>query len=138
MASDRQMAANRANAKKSSGPRSKNGKANSSRNAVRHGLASAVRTDIAVTEDIERLAKALSTEGTGPTDFAYQAAGAEVDLLRIRKIRARILDDVVGRPEATLADHTETNLNLARLDRYERRVYTRRRRAFQAMMGIGE
>lgn len=38
MASERQIRANRANATKSTGPKTLNGKTVSSRNAVRHGL----------------------------------------------------------------------------------------------------
>lgn len=38
MASDRQIAANRENAKRSTGPRSEAGKARSARNALKHGL----------------------------------------------------------------------------------------------------
>ena len=38
MATDRQIAANRLNAKKSTGPRTENGKRRSRRNAFRHGL----------------------------------------------------------------------------------------------------
>jgi len=41
MASEEQIAANRRNAQKSTGPRTEEGKAASSRNAIRHGLASA-------------------------------------------------------------------------------------------------
>ena len=40
MATDKQIAANRRNAQKSTGPRTLEGKAKSSRNALKHGLAS--------------------------------------------------------------------------------------------------
>ena len=133
MASDRQIAANRANAKSSTGPRSRNGKANSSRNAVRHGLASATRTDLTLADGVETLAKAISGSDAIPTEFAYQAASAELDLLRIREIGARVLDDVVGHPTASLADYNEAYLKLAKLQRYERLAFTRRRRAIRAI-----
>jgi hypothetical protein len=48
MATEKQIAANRANAKKSSGPRTTIGKQKSSRNATRHGLTS--RTFLSETE----------------------------------------------------------------------------------------
>jgi len=60
MASERQIAANRRNAKKSTGPRSKAGREASRRNARRHGLAVAIETDPAFHQDIEELAKTLS------------------------------------------------------------------------------
>ena len=57
MASERQIAANRRNAKKSSGPRSAVGKARSRRNALRHGLAIASRTISAFQQDVMELAR---------------------------------------------------------------------------------
>jgi hypothetical protein len=60
MLSDRQIAANRNNAKKSTGPRSDAGRAASRRNARRHGLAIAIGTDPAFQDEIEKSAKTLS------------------------------------------------------------------------------
>jgi len=48
MASSRQIAANRANAKKSTGPKRSDGKARSKRNAVTHGLTA---TEIVVAQE---------------------------------------------------------------------------------------
>ena len=82
MPSERQIAANRKNAKKSTGPRSKAGREASCRNARRHGLAIAIETDPAFHADIEKLAKVLSpSDGTKNVDErAREAAGAELDL----------------------------------------------------------
>jgi hypothetical protein len=60
MTSDRKIAANRNNAKKSTGPRSKEGREASGRNARRHGLAINIGTDPAFHDDIEKLTKVLS------------------------------------------------------------------------------
>jgi hypothetical protein len=60
MPSARKIAANRINAKKSTGPRSKAGRQASRRNALRHGLAIDIRTDPAYHDDIEQLAKIMS------------------------------------------------------------------------------
>jgi hypothetical protein len=45
MASDRQITANRKNARTSSGPRSNAGKRHSSGNALRHGLSASLTTE---------------------------------------------------------------------------------------------
>jgi hypothetical protein len=45
MASEKQISANRANAKKSTGPRTMAGRAKSSRNAYRHGLSVPMHPD---------------------------------------------------------------------------------------------
>jgi hypothetical protein len=94
MPSDRQIAANRKNAKKSTGPRSEAGRQASRRNARRHGLAIAIGTDPAFHDDIEKLAKALSLSRCAQNvdERARQAAEAELELLRIRKIRAWLFE----------------------------------------------
>jgi hypothetical protein len=131
MPSDRQIAANRNNAKKSTGPRSQAGREASRRNARRHGLAIAIRTDPAFQDDIEKLAKALSlSRGMQNVDErAREAAGAELDLLRIRKIRAFLFETL----SATLSNLAEVNDKLAKLERYERSAFSRRNRALREM-----
>jgi hypothetical protein len=131
MPSDRQIAANRNNAKKSTGPRSEAGREASRRNARRHGLAIAIRTDPAFQDDIEKLAKALSlSRGMQNVDErAREAAGAELDLLRIRKIRAFLFETL----SATLSNLAEVNDKLAKLERYERSAFSRRNRALREM-----
>ena len=86
MTSERQIAANRRNAKRSSGPRSAAGKARSRRNAQRHGLAIASRTIPAFQQDVMELARLLSPAGDDFDDAALIAAEAEIDLLRISKV----------------------------------------------------
>jgi hypothetical protein len=128
MTSDRKIAANRRNAGKSTGPRSEAGRRHSRRNALRHGLAVAISSQPSFREDIEALAKALVGDGGPSNEFARQAAEAELDLLRIRKIRASQFNADVGNPGAELAE------NLAKLERYERRAYSRRKRALGALI----
>ena len=136
MPSDRQVAANRNNAKKSTGPRSEAGRQASRRNARRHGLAIAIRTDPAFHDDIEKLAKALSlSRGMQNVDErAREAAGAELDLLRIRKIRTYLLETLcLVANDATSSNPAEVNDKLAKLERYERRAFSRRNRALREM-----
>jgi hypothetical protein len=134
MTSDQQIAANRKNAKRSTGPRSKAGRDVSCRNAFHHGLAVSIGSDPAFHDDIENLAKALSLE-SGPrkaSQSARMAAEAELDLLRIRKIRAWLFQTLYfGQP----APYGLTKLNdeLAKLERYERRAFSRRKRALRLM-----
>jgi hypothetical protein len=136
MPSDRQIAANRKNAKKSTGPRSDAGREASRSNARRHGLAVPIGADPAFHDDIEKLAKALSlSRGIQNVDErARGAAEAELDLLRIRKIRAWVLETLYFAGNgATSSNLAEVNDKLAKLDRYERRAFSRRKRALREM-----
>lgn len=136
MPSDRQIAANRNNAKKSTGPRSDAGRAASRRNARRHGLAIVIGTDPAFQDEIEKLAKTLSlSRGVQHVDErAREAAEAELDLLRIRKVRAWVLETLYFAGNgATSSNLAEVNDKLAKLERYERRAFSRRKRALREM-----
>jgi hypothetical protein len=135
MTSDRKIESNRKNAQKSTGPRSEAGQRRSRRNALRHGLAIAIGSDPSFSEDIKRLASALAQGRSGQhiVESAHQAAEAEIDLLRIRKLRASRFNAVLGNPETKFDDHSEFNEELATLERYERRAFSRRKRAFRAM-----
>jgi hypothetical protein len=59
MASERQRAANRANARNSTGPRSASGKKRASCNALKHGLNTPM-SGAAVTREIEALARQIA------------------------------------------------------------------------------
>jgi hypothetical protein len=136
MASDRQIAANRNNAKKSTGPRSEAGRGRLRLNALRHGLAVAIGTDPAFQDDIAQLAEALSGSigMQNVSERARKAAEAELDLLRIRKIRAALFESLYFANEAAPDRLTELNDKLAKLERYERRAFSRRKRALRAIL----
>jgi hypothetical protein len=93
MASERQIAANRRNANKSSGPRSAAGRKRASNNAYRHGLFSK-RARAAVTEEMEALAHLIAGEVTSAIAFEHAsvAAEAEVELGRIRDAKRALMD----------------------------------------------
>jgi hypothetical protein len=135
MTSDRKIESNRKNAQKSTGPRSEAGQRRSRRNALRHGLAIAIGSDPSFSEDAKRLAGDLARgrDGQNVSEFAHQAAEAEIDLLRIRKLRASRFNSILGNPEPKLDDHSEFDEELAKLERYERRAFSRRKRALRAM-----
>jgi hypothetical protein len=64
MASEKQIAANRANAKRSTGPKTLAGKTASSRNAFRHGLSGPLRLDPVIADKVDAIAQALAGEET--------------------------------------------------------------------------
>src|SRR5258706_8393033 len=131
MPSERQIAANRKNAKKSTGPRSKAGRQASRRNARRHGLAIAIETDPAFQDEIEMLAQHLS-QSQNVDEHAREAARAEFDLLRIRKIRTSLFEKLsLVASDAPSGSLAELNDKLAKLERYERRAFSKRKRALR-------
>jgi hypothetical protein len=132
MASERQIAANRRNAKKSSGPRSAGGKARSGRNALRHGLSIASRAIPAFEKDVKLLARALSPAGEDIGDATLTAADTEIDMLRIRKCRAALIDECRGQGGPVSFDLAS---KLDTLERYERRAFARRNKALRAIEG---
>lgn len=135
MPSDRQIAANRKNAKKSTGPRSHTGREALRRNALRHGLAVAIGTDPAFHDEIEQLAKVLSLSigMECVSEFAREAAGAELDLLRIRRIRVTLFETYYYTNPSSPDGPTGLDNSLAKLERYERCAFSRRKRALRAM-----
>ena len=126
MATEKQIAANRANAMRSTGPKTAAGKLKSSRNAYRHGLSGPVPLDSATSAKLDAIAHGLAGEKasedrlTSAADFAR----AQLELLRIRSIRAERLAkiDLNG-------NNLEELRRLAALDRYERGAFTKRRKA---------
>ena len=102
MATERQISANRRNASKSTGPKTSIGKRRASGNSYRHGLN--VQTDDEDnSDDVELLVGHIVG---GATDLhllqdAGSAARAHRDLVRIRQIKADIINRVIkfGVPE---------------------------------------
>jgi len=68
MASDRKVAANRRNSRRSSGPRTVAGKLTVSRNALRHGLAAVTIRDLGIAAEVDRLATAIGGAGSRRKD----------------------------------------------------------------------
>jgi hypothetical protein len=126
MATERQLAANRANAKRSTGPKTNAGRYTSSRNAVRHGLASPAGPRQMITIGIDDLAQALVEQGGDEAQIvsARQAARAHVELLRVRAVRLALLASFD--PKGCNVDEL---CRLLALDRYERVARGKRRRA---------
>jgi hypothetical protein len=87
--------ANRRNAKASTGPRTADGKAHSARNALRHGLNVPVSAQPALIEDVARLAHLIAGDNPDPVrlEMLREIAEAQVDIVRIRKMRLALLSD---------------------------------------------
>jgi hypothetical protein len=129
LATEKQIAANRANAKRSTGPKTAAGKLKSSRNAYTHGLSGPVIWDQATSEKIDSIASDLASGQAAQVSLTLAAefTEAQMEVLRIQAIRseqwARISQE----------EDEEFNLKdlkrLAALDRYERYALTKRRRA---------
>ena len=88
MTSNRKIASNRRNSRKSRGPRSAAGKSVASRNALRHGLAAITYRQSAPSVEIEELARALCGDDTDPALYAQAIKIAENEM-ELRAIRAQ-------------------------------------------------
>jgi hypothetical protein len=97
MASERQIAANRRNARKSTGPRSEPGKKRASQNAHRHGLTIRM-TSVELDRQVEVLARQLAgdTEDKMTLEFARVAAEAELELARVRQVKTALIERIVA------------------------------------------
>ena len=89
MASAKQIAANRANAQRSTGPKTAAGQLKSSRNSCRHGLSLPLSVDLQTRANIETLAQAIAGEHATEDQLqvAELIAEAQLDLKRIRAAR---------------------------------------------------
>ena len=139
MASEKQIAANRANALKSTGPRTAAGRAKSSRNAYRHGLSVPMAPD---SGQVESLARTLAGETAGEDqpeaaredqlEAARALAAAQLELKRIREAKVAAtptgLDQMLD-PEALTS--------LCAIGRYERLALSRRKTAKRRLDEIG-
>jgi hypothetical protein len=126
MATEKQIAANRANAKMSTGPKTALGKQKSSRNAYRHGLSCPLRLDPETSAKAHAMVRTLVGEGPDPEKlmWAEEFARAQLELHRIRSMRA----DLMTKVDPKYVDASELQ-SLVVLDRYERYAHTRGRRA---------
>jgi hypothetical protein len=126
LATEKQIAANRANAKRSTGPKTLAGKLRSSRNAYRHGLSGPGPPDLSGSARADLMAHMIVDERASEDQLACAGdlARAQAELLRVRTIRTEQL---------RMIDLTHSNVEdlrrLAALDRYERYALTKRRRA---------
>ena len=146
MTSPAKIAANRRNARRSTGPRSAAGKARARRNAFRHGLSTPASLDHVAMERIDELVDALTIDFSGQLEFelATVAAEAQAEIERVRQTKvilvnraaAQLRDEGVGSlsagERAALAFAGKAEVLMA-CERYERRAISRRNRALRAL-----
>lgn len=132
MTSPAKIRANRRNARKSTGPRTRAGKAVVARNARTHGLNIPAFCDPGLAREVVDLARAIETSVTGAAAdatghaLACRIAEAIIDMRRVRLAKL---------PHATTLDADPGDrralTQLWRLDRYEARAFVRRKRAIR-------
>jgi hypothetical protein len=144
MTSEAKAAANRRNAKRSTGPRTASGKARASRNAFRHGLSIPIRTDITNVLEVSEYFRTLMCDfGGADREQAVRAAEGQAELLRIRSIKADLINrealrshrrDKSSSIEECVATAFDRKAKiLESLDRYERRALSKRRRSLHKL-----
>ena len=104
MTSAHKRQTNRVNARASTGPKTVAGRKRSAQNARRHGLALPVLSDPSLQRDVEALAQAISGKGdsTQLCELARQIAAAQIDLLRVRRVRRDLIARAFSDPQSTL------------------------------------
>ena len=148
MTSERRIAANRKNAKHSTGPRTRRGRSRASRNSVRHGLEGVNFGVAGLSKKVRRLAKAICRDDSDPFRYEQAVIIAESQIL-IAQVRAARISALEMRPRQD-AQQEEPELHdsvlrirrvlpeLLSLERYERRALSRRKRAIRRIDALRE
>jgi hypothetical protein len=149
VATERQIAANRANSKKSTGPKLRGGKRRASQNAHLHGLAGRSPVDSDWTAKVEQQAREIVDSTLGKIDFSHarSIAQAQQEVLRARSISTAVVKKVlaahVGGGAASSSSERSPQDNVGAgaielavpllrvLDRYEHRALARRNKAIR-------
>lgn len=165
MISQAKKEANQRNAKASTGPRTRSGKATSSRNSRRHGLATTISKDPIWSYEVHKLAKVFVPEGENDArgNEIRTLLTAMMDVMRVQAARNELWtitlmrqslatqdDGIVRAREAggLLRAHRLTSDELegivalevlpqiVRLERYQRRAEAHLRRMLNKLVGV--
>lgn len=126
MTSVRQIEANRRNAQRSTGPTTAGGKARSSRNALRHGLARSAISDAAEAENLA-VAIALGLGHSVTPAAAIALARSKLALLRLRTLRREMVAALLAGPVPAGVKR------LSILERYERAALAKQKRTLRLL-----
>lgn len=143
MASEKQIAANRRNARRSTGPRTAAGKKRATRNSFRHGLAGTRPSSAERAERVQRLARVIAgnTGNFFVLESARAIAHAVFDLAEIQRVKLGMLSREIEVAHHKSPPETDcpaealqrTLAELIKIDRYERRAWRRRTRAIATL-----
>ena len=116
MTSERKIRANRANARASTGPKTAEGRARSTRNARRHGLSLPVLSDPVSSQEVEELAREIAGTSTNAEihELACRIAEAQIDLRRVRHARHACLASAIGDPDYESPSKLRTKSRIVR------------------------
>ena len=137
MSSERQIAANRQNALKSTGPRTQAGKLRSARNAYKHGLSGTADAGVKVAAE-EMFTVLRSDYPSVSTPLLFEIAVAIVETSRARKAYAKTLD---GFAKVILSNKDQSKVDpsiLDKADRYVRRALSRKTRLIRTLRPKGQ
>ena len=97
MISARKLRANRANSRRSTGPKTLAGRATAARNSRRHGLAIPIPSDPALSAEVEAMAQMIAgDESPELIELARRIAEAELDVTRVRRARKELLSQALS------------------------------------------
>jgi hypothetical protein len=143
MTSERRITASRANGRASTGPKTREGRRRSARNALHHGLSLQLYSVPEWSEQVATLAREIAGPNSSAEiqKLACHVAEAQIDLCRVRHARHQLLQalgdasctGVIEMGRSIESDLLSQRTNqLMRLDRYEQRALSRCKVAMRA------